>query len=101
MERFRGPIGPDREQLPAPRDLDEGTLIFVLERVAAIALNFELEPVLTVVEPSNPESIKSFIAELEARIAKSPKEQAEKDGALKVISALTDELVRALYTLDD
>lgn len=97
MNRYES--GPNREQLPVPEHLDQETIVFLLEKLGHIALDFGLEPWQAQgqqLDPESPESVGQFIENIKQEVIKSQMDLAEKRGALSMLELITDEFRKLL-----
>jgi len=92
--RFNPDIPPE-EILDIPEDVNEASLDVAIETVARIAEQFGLDAMTAIpIEPERPESLDDFIKQVEERVTASSEEVAEKEGALKALESVLDELLK-------
>jgi hypothetical protein len=89
---------PNHDRLPIPEGLDEETIMFVLEMMGNIAINYGVEAMqLPSIQPESPDSIVDFAAALRSRIEVSDeREAAEKETAIRVLDNIVDQLREVL-----
>ena len=84
---------PPEEVLSIPEGLDEDTIIFVLELLGNIAVDYGVEAMqMPKMRPANPESVVDFAAQLRTRIEDSEKSATEKEAALQILDRIVSQL---------
>jgi hypothetical protein len=91
---------PPEETLQIPEEVNEESIMFFIEIISNIAQDFGLDALTSPpIEIERPESIDDFIHELEIKIEASGRQAAEKEGALKVLKIIVDQLHTILHAL--
>jgi hypothetical protein len=84
---------PPEEDLQIPEEVNEESIVYFMEIIGNIAQDFGLDALTSPpIEIARPESIDDFIHELETKIKASDRETAEKEGALKVLKTIVNQL---------
>jgi hypothetical protein len=84
---------PPEERMSIPEGLDEDTIMFVLEMLGSIAMDYGLEAMqMPEMKPHNPESVVDFAAQLRERIEQSEKSASEKEAVLQLLDRIVNQL---------
>jgi hypothetical protein len=94
---------PPEESLVIPEGVTKESIEFVLvEVLGRIAQDYELEADLAPpIEMDRPESLDDFMHAVEARIVQSDRVAAEKEGALKLLHEIVDQLRIILNAIEN